>query len=164
MEASQVSKLRKRRKTLTTIPISFFSLPLTSTVLSITRFINWSNPRSVPTIILLALSLTAIRNRLKTFPIYISYVNPQNIMMGNNEAFECLLSAKEDTKELIPFLIWMVIKEGASHNKIVCHQSCRQAHMLNFVKDSNRTQMYTETGKKMLTSKDKHMTIYYMLK
>lgn len=24
--------------------------------------------------------------------------------------------------------------------------------------------MYTETGKKMLTSKDKHMTIYYMLK
>lgn len=58
----------------------------------------------------------------------------------------------------------MVIKEGVSHNKIVCHQSYGQAHILNFVKDSNRTQMYTEMGKEMLTSKDKHMTIYYMLK
>lgn len=44
---------------LTTIPISFLSFPFSSTVLSTTRFINWSNPRSVPTTVRLALSLTA---------------------------------------------------------------------------------------------------------
>lgn len=47
------------KEKLTTMPISFFSSPLTSTVLSITRFINWSNPRSVPTTVRLAFSLTA---------------------------------------------------------------------------------------------------------
>lgn len=51
-------KLRKNRQWLTTMPMSVFSLPLTSTVLSTTRFMNWSKPRSVPTTIRLAFNLT----------------------------------------------------------------------------------------------------------
>ena len=42
----------------TTIPISVLSFPLTSTVLSTTRFMNWSNPRSVPITTRFAFSLT----------------------------------------------------------------------------------------------------------
>ena len=47
------------------MPISVFSLPFTSTVLSTTRFMNWSNPLSVPTTIRLAFSLTETKNKLK---------------------------------------------------------------------------------------------------
>lgn len=47
------------------MPISVFSLPFTSTVLSTTRFMNWSNPLSVPTTIRLAFSLTVTKNKLK---------------------------------------------------------------------------------------------------
>ena len=50
------------RKVLTTMPISFLSAPLISTVLSSTRFMNWSNPRSTPITFLPAFSLTANPN------------------------------------------------------------------------------------------------------
>ncbi|MFS7964819.1 hypothetical protein Hanom_Chr08g00754841 [Helianthus anomalus] len=45
------------------MPISFFSSPLTSTVLSMTRFMNWSNPRRVPTTVRFAFSLTKIKDQ-----------------------------------------------------------------------------------------------------
>jgi len=45
------------RQQLTTMPMS--DLVLSSTVLSSTRFMNWSNPRSVPVTCRLALSATA---------------------------------------------------------------------------------------------------------
>lgn len=60
-EVQRLWILKINKKKPTTIPISFFSLLLRSTVLSITKFINWSNPLSVPTTARLAFSLTAIK-------------------------------------------------------------------------------------------------------
>lgn len=51
---------RLRLGALTTMPISVVSLPLTSNVLSSTRFMNWSNPRKTPTTFRFAFSFTAI--------------------------------------------------------------------------------------------------------
>ncbi len=45
--------------TLTTMPISVVSFPLTSNVLSSTKFMNWSKPRRTPTTFRLAFNFTA---------------------------------------------------------------------------------------------------------
>jgi hypothetical protein len=58
--AWEIGDQKFRLGALTTMPISVVSLPLTSNVLSSTRFMNWSNPRKTPTTFRFAFSFTAI--------------------------------------------------------------------------------------------------------
>lgn len=102
-------------KELTTMPISFLSLPFISTVLSNTRFMNWSKPRKTPTTTRLALSLTAPRQQTARTPIKLTALNRAETQILN-------VHKKKSTEQFQRQTLYKI--DGSPNPGTHCSASC----------------------------------------